>query len=425
MPLLLIWWLPIPKDITRKGFPKLMPSELDPRKIKHATGIGVNRIIEIVPAITEEASGPSYSVRRLSEALIEAGETVTLAALDWAPLACPPAFLRTFPLGAGPRRLGRSPSMYRWLSEQCAKGRVDVLHNHGMWQMNAIYPARAARRGPVKLIYSPRGAFSQWAMRHGSKFKRIFWPLLQAPALQQASCFHATAESEYRDIRRLGFRQPVAIIPNGIDTGDLPDRVPAPPRTLLFLGRIHVVKGLDKLLLAWRQVQTRFPDWRLVIIGSDDGYHGVSGYLETLKAEAGALGLERIEFLNACFGREKFAAYRNAELYILPSYSENFGVTVAESLAMATPAIVTKGAPWSGLVENQAGWWVDIGVEPLVVCLNEALSRSPEELAAMGRNGRDWMEREFSWDSIGHRMAATYRWLCDKTLPAPDWVRLD
>lgn len=384
------------------------------------------RLIHVVPAVSEEASGPSYSVVRLCESLVAEGNELSLAALDWVPLSSRPPFLRTFPLGWGPGRLGRSPKMYHWLRDQCESRHVDLLHNHGMWQMNAVYPAWAARRTSVRLMFSPRGAFSPWAMRHGSSIKRIFWPLLQSPALRQASAFHATAESEYHDIRRQGFRQPVTIIPNGIDLPtELPHRRSAQERTLLFLGRIHIVKGLDMLLPAWQAVQDHFPDWRLVIVGSDDGYHGPTGYLEAVKSQAAQLGLKRIHFLGPLFGQQKSQAYRDADLYVLPSHSENFAVTVAEALAMETPAIVSKGAPWSGLTEQRAGWWIDIGVEPLVACLKDALARSPDELAAMGQRGRDWMQRDFSWDSIGSRMTETYRWLCDQSLPVPPWVRLD
>jgi glycosyltransferase involved in cell wall biosynthesis len=383
------------------------------------------RLIHIIPALSEEASGPTYAVARLCESLVAQKNELTLAALDWAPLSNEYSFLKAFPLGVGPARLGRSPAMARWLSDSCTSGQVDVLHNNGMWQMNAVYPARAARRNNAQLVYSPHGAFSEWAMRHGSIAKRIFWPLLQRPALLQANCFHATAEAEYQDIRRLGFTQPVAIIPHGIDLPTRPDRATGQQRTLLFLGRIHVVKGLDMLLPAWRAVQDSFPDWRLVIAGGDDGYHGVSGYLEKIKTMMQELGLVRVEFPGPIYGDKKLQAYRDADLYVLPSYSENFGMTVAEALAMGTPAIVSRGAPWSGLDQQGAGWWIDIGVDPLVASLKDAMSRSPAALGTMGEAGRAWMQRDFSWNGIGARMSATYQWLCDRSLPVPQWVRLD
>jgi glycosyltransferase involved in cell wall biosynthesis len=255
--------------------------------------------------------------------------------------------------------------------------------------------------------------------------KKVFWPLLQKPAFKNATCFHATAVSEYEDIRRLGFRQPVAIIPNGIDIPHLSTKQPITQRTLLFLGRIHPKKGLDLLLPAWRAIQTRFPDWRLVIAGNDDGYYGKSGYMEEIHLLVSKLGIERIEFIGAVYGKSKLQTYQNANLFILPTYSENFGMTVAEALATGTPAIVTKGAPWEGLDTNDAGWWVDINVESLIACLEKALSCTPNQLDQMGMRGREWMANDFAWNQIGAQMASTYQWLLDKSLPIPTWVRID
>lgn len=373
-------------------------------------------LIHTVPAISEQASGPSYAVVRLCESLIAQGEKVTLAALDWAPMHSPAPFLKTFPLGLGPRRLGRSPAMRQWLSPQAQSRSVDLIHNHSLWMMPNVYPGQVARRFGIPLVVSPRGTLSEWAMQSGSFLKRVFWPLLQAPALAATACFHATAESEYRDIRLLGFRQPVAIIPNAIDIHDLAPKAPGAFRTLLFLGRIHPIKGLDILLPAWRVVQDRFPEWRLQIVGPDNG-----GYLAQMRRRAGELRLERIEFSGALFGEQKWQAYRQADLFVLPTYSENFGMSVAEALAAGTPAIVSKGAPWAGLDMRGAGWWIDIGLEPLVACLEDALARSTDALGEMGQRGRDWMEAEYSWARVGRQMAETYRWILNGG-NRPEWV---
>ena len=364
------------------------------------------RVIHTVPAVSEEASGPSYSVVRLCESLIAEGENVTLTALDWAPMKCPPPFLKVFPLGAGPKRLGRSPAMRRWLDGRARSRSVDLIHNHSFWMMPNVYPGWVAKKYRIPLIVSPRGTLSEWAMQNGSFVKRIFWPMIQRPALDATTCFHATAESEYEDIRRMGFQQPVAIIPNGIDIPALPPQKPVNSRVLLFLGRIHPKKGLDVLLPAWQAVQDRFSDWSLRIVGPDNG-----GYLIKMKQLATDLSLKRIEFSNALYGEQKVGAYRDSDLFVLPTYSENFGMSVAEALASGIPAIVTKGAPWNGLITHNAGWWIDLGLDSLTHCLEHALSQSPQTLAEMGENGRTWMETEFSWRFIGQKMAETYQWV--------------
>jgi glycosyltransferase involved in cell wall biosynthesis len=379
-------------------------------------------IVHVVPGITDEASGPSYSVTRLCESLLSAGENVTLASLDWSPLSTAPPFLKKFSLGWGPRRLGRSPGMERWLMDQAESRAVDLIHNHSLWMMPNVYPGRAARKYKIPLVVSPRGALSRTAFNSGSIVKKIFWPLLQKPAFDSAICFHATAKAECHDIRRAGFLQPVAIIPNGVDIPVLLPKESKKFRTLLFLGRIHPIKGLDMLLPAWGVLQDRFSDWRLRIVGPDD-----RGYLSEMRRLAGKLGLKRIEFAGAIYGTQKWQAYRDADLFVLPTYSENFGMAVAESLASSTPVIVTKGAPWSGLVTHQAGWWIDIGIDPLVACLEQALATTSHSLEAMGARGRKWVQSEYSWSHLGQKMAQTYHWSLDgcPSSRKPDWVVLD
>ncbi len=380
--------------------------------------------IHVIPSIAEESSGPSYSVSRLVQSLNHLNAPTTLAALDWSPIKSPPAFLKTFPIGIGPRRLGRSPMMFRWLKRETLSGDIRIIHNHGMWQLNSIYPSRVAKANGIPFVSSPRGALSQWAMNHGSRWKRVFWQLLQRSALQSSSCFHATAESELADIRRLGFKQPVSTIPNGIDIPEIQTVPKCSPRTLLFLGRIHPVKGLDMLLPAWKAVEDRFPEWQLKIVGSDVGYGGPVGYSQAMKNLSASLRIKRIAFLGEVLGNEKQRLLQQAELFVLPSYSENFGISVAESLAAGTPAIVTKGAPWQNLNLFNAGWHVNTDTDSLVAAFQIALSQTPRTLTEMGDNGRNMMVRFNSWERIGFMMLETYKWLLFPSNPKPSWIDL-
>jgi glycosyltransferase involved in cell wall biosynthesis len=363
-------------------------------------------IIHTLSAVGLRASGPSYSVPRLCEALIMAGVETTLAVLDWSPGITVPSYVRRFPLGIGPRRLGRSPAMARWLVERARSGEVHVIHSHGLWMMPNVYPGWARKAGDARLVVSPRGTLSAWTLNHHGARKRIFWVLLQRQALARADCFHVTAESEFEEVRRLGFRQPVAVLPNGIDVPAYEKPALGPRRRLLYLGRIHKKKGIDLLLEAWRAVAPRFPEWELIVAGPDDG-----GYLDEMRRLAADLQLQRVSFPGPAYGEDKLRMYRAADLYVLPTYSDNFALTVAEALAAGTPAIVSKGAPWSGLEKEGAGWWVEIGVDPLVAALETALAQPPQVLRTMGARGREWMIREYSWEAIGREMASVYRWL--------------
>jgi len=383
-------------------------------------------IIHTVPDITKESSGPSYSVTKLCESLIDFDNELRLAVLDWEHDKGKQDYIRYFSLSGIPKKLGISRKMKLWFHGQAEGKDISIIHSHGIWQMNGIYAANAATKYKVQFVVSPRGTLSDWAMKSGTKFKKIFWPLLQRPALKQVNCFHATAESEYLDIRRLGFKQPVAIIPNGIDIPD--EKIIMTPKddtkTLLFLGRIHPKKGLDILLESWRFIQDEFPQWNLSIVGNDEDNYGSSGYLNFTKTLANNLGLNRVNFLGELNGEEKNLAYQQADIFILPTYSENFGVTVTESLAAGTPAIVSRGAPWESINTKNAGWSIDIGIEPLVSCLREALSLPDHKLKEIGINGRKWMIDDFSWPLIGEKMNETYKWLHTKK-NRPGWIYLD
>lgn len=377
------------------------------------------RIVHVVPSIDSEASGPSYSVGALNRAILDAGHASCLVATS-AEAEKDADGVRFFPRRSVAFRLGRSPEMRDWLRETVSAGGLDVVHNNSLWMMPNVYPSWAVAGSDVPLVVSPRGTFSPWALRRSRHIKFLFWHLLQKQALARTALFHATAESEYRDIRRQGFRQPVAILPNGVDMPELAgEQVKEGARTLLFLGRVHPVKGLDLLLDAWARLEPRHADWRLKIVGPGEPAH-----VQAVREQAAALGLARVSFEGPLYGAAKTQAYQQADLFVLPTYSENFGMAVAEALAAGCPVVTTKGAPWAGLAAERAGWWVDIGSDPLEAALQDAMTRSPEDLAALGGRGRAWMQRDFSWDHIATRMVAAYRWVREGGA-APDWVRLD
>ncbi|ESW60359.1 MAG: hypothetical protein Q27BPR15_12425 [Rhodobacter sp. CACIA14H1] len=241
------------------------------------------------------------------------------------------------------------------------------------------------------------------ALAFSANRKRLFWALAQRRALEAAACFHATALSEAEDIRRAGLTAPIAVIPNGID---IPDGVTVGgARTLLYLGRLHPKKGIDRLVAAWARVADQYPDWRLRIVGPSE-----IGCREGLERQVQDLHAPRVDFEGPLFGADRLAAYRAAGLFVLPTLNENFGMVVAEALAAGIPAISTKGAPWQRLADERCGWWVDHGVDAMAAALNAALALPDAERAAMGVRGRDWMAREFGWDGIASQMAEVYAW---------------
>ena len=280
----------------------------------------------------------------------------------------------------------------------------------------------AAARARKPLVVSPRGMLAPAALAFSRLKKRAFWRLLQGPAIRRAACLHATSEQEYEEIRAFGLTNPVAIIPNGIDLPELiAEQTASTPadRVVLSLGRIHPKKGLDRLVRAWATIEAGHPGWRLRIIGP-----GEAGHDDELRALAAALGLARVSIEGPVYGDAKFAAYRDADVFVLSTLNENFGLTVAEALASGTPAISTRGAPWSGLEAQGCGWWIDHGVDPLAASMANAMAMPREALQAMGAKGRSWMARDFSWDRVARDTVTVYRWLTGE-VEAPPTVRFD
>jgi glycosyltransferase involved in cell wall biosynthesis len=296
--------------------------------------------------------------------------------------------------------------MHRWLAREAQFGKISLIHTHSLWMMPNVYAGWVARRYQTPLVVAPRGTLTEYSMSTGSWVKKLFWPLVQRPALMPVTCFHATCDAEHRDIRRMGFRQPVAIIPNGIDEVPASAMSSRDERTILYLGRIHPEKGVDRLLRAWADVERQAGRWRLRIVGSGD-----PAFVEEMRALSASLGLVRCEISGPLYGEDKIRAYEECDVYVLPSVSENFAVTVAEALSSGRPVICTKGAPWEGLRYRHAGWWIDVDVESLSAALREATVMSREHLGRMGANGREWMKEEFLWNRIGQNMRSLYSWI--------------
>lgn len=378
------------------------------------------KIVHVVPSVSEEASGPSYSVPSLARGLGRLGHDVELLSVLGQALPASPGFShRVYPRALLLPRLWRSPALARALARSARTS--DVVHSHSLWVMPNIYPGWIARPASTKLVVSPRGTLSPWALGHSRYRKKLVWAFLQGRVVRAAACLHATAEEEYRELRALGLRQPVCVVPNGVDVparSALDEPEPQGPNVVLYLGRLHVKKGIDRLLQAWSALAPERPDWCLWIAGPDDG-----GHERELRALAASLRAPRVTFGGPVYGDEKRALYRRALLHVLPSHSENFGMTVAESLASGTPVITTRATPWAGLERERCGFWIELGVEPLLAALREATRLPRAELLRLGARGRAWMARDFSWDGAARQMAEVYRWLSQGGEP-PASVRL-
>lgn len=325
----------------------------------------------------------------------------------------------------------------------------DIVHIHSLWVRMAHSGCAYARARGIPYVLSPHGMLSPWALKHKWWKKLPGMVLYQYRDLRKATLLHATAQSELAHIRRLRLRQDVTIIPLGTE---LPPRLVATARRdatkmVLFLSRIHPVKGLKNLISAWALVKRVSdvrswggPDgggaWRLVIAGPDELGHrmdllrlaqslglctcDLSGEFDISRLNY--IGKEvDVVFTGAVYGEEKIKLHGMAELFVLPSFTENFGAVVSDSLAHGVPVITTKGTPWaelegacftttegSGADAGRCGWWIDIGVEPLVGALKEAMNMTDGERRMMGANGRRLIESRYQWPVVAIEMLKAY-----------------
>lgn len=368
------------------------------------------RILQSVADLSFASGGPSRSVVALADSLACQGHQVAVMSA-----ACSASQQSNLPRHAGLIDVGGNGARARALGAALARAKQTateqgedlVIHDNGVWlPFNHTVARRAAASGVARCV-SPRGMLLAWSLRHHAWRKRIAMALYQRRDLSAARMLFATSEEEADALRALKLTQPIAVIPNGVH---VPAIEPAPPsaprpRTALFLSRLHPKKGLHDLLSAWARLRPR--DWRLIVAGGHDNAYGTA-----MRARATQLHVEdSVSFVGEVAEAQKWPLYRSCSLFILPTYSENFGLAIAEAMAAGVPVITTTGAPWRAIQTERLGWWIAPGENTLVETLREALDSSDAELAQMGNKGRRHIAQNFAWSSVAERTAAAYAWL--------------
>ena len=370
----------------------------------------------LVSSVSREAGGLFQSVRGLARAIACTNASVRVFGIrdeqsavdlqEWRPLS-----VATF-----------RPRLRAWgYSNQLVPAMVDadldILSVHGLWKYCSVASHRWHRRTRRPYLVHPHGMLDTWALQNARSKKRIAAALYENQHLREAACLRALSEAEARSIRAYGLRNPVCVIPNGVDLPELSasnaKAQSASPRTLLYLGRLHPKKNLANLIRAWNETSNSQRGdgqrWVLVIAGWDQG-----GYENELKR----VGPDSsVVFLGPRFGAEKTECYRTCDAFILPSLSEGLPMTVLEAWSYAKSVLMTPECNLPEGFSADAALRIGSSADEITAGLNQLFEMSDDDRAAMGTRGRTLVVRKFSWPRIGEETHAVYEWVLGAEMP--------
>lgn len=360
------------------------------------------RIAMVANAISRKGAGIANAVEGLSASLLARGHEVRVFAINDDAWCDDAASWQGAPVSTfntiGPAAIGYAPEMLGAILTFAP----EITHLHGLWMHSARSVAQWSRHSGRPFVISPHGMLASAALGYSPAKKRLARWLYHDRSFREAAGFHASSAREVQEIQSFGIKQPIDLVPHGIELRARPERA-TPGRTILSLGRLHPVKGLDVLVDAWARIESRFPGWDLRIVGPDN-----HGYAAELRIRAKVQGLERLTIEGPVYGDEKFERLAAAGLFVLPSRSENFALTVVESLMMGTPVVASQGTPWSNLVGRGCGAWVPAEPIAFAEAIATLLQCCDSDRNAMGEAGREWVRETFSWAAVAQLAEAAY-----------------
>ena len=387
-------------------------------------------VVHLSDSLNQAMGGPPQSITGLCEHLAPLVDRLDLCSVDLGPDFGPRPDVdqSLVHLTEVPCRVWKSlrlyiPSRLGSVLRDKVKS-ADIFHSHGLWApANAIGTAVAAK-ARVRLIISPRGSFDPTALAQSAWKKSIFRRLFVNRALRHAACLHALGAHEADCIRRFGLTNPIAIVPNAVNLAGAraiePTRDWGSQKLIVFLGRMHHIKGLDVLIEAWGRLADEFPDWSLVLAGPDE-----DGYQARLESQVRAAGLvDRVLFPGGVYGSDKDSLMTAGEMFVLPSRTEGMSVALLEAMGAGLPVVITRSCNFPAAETRGAGFIVDSNAVSLAQGLAKMMKIPLAGRREMGAKGASLVAEHYCWDSSARQMLGVYRWMLGLD-DAPKCVRLD
>lgn len=388
------------------------------------------KVLTFLTSIDQTKGGPSRSVPMFVRGLAQAGVDITLMAIK-------SDNMNLHALDGTSAKVHLLPHDYKKndLENFVRQEKFDIIHGQCIWEPLFHQMRVIADKFKIPYILTPRGTLEPWSLQQSKWKKKIARWLYQDKDLKKCVCIYTTAEMEAKHIRDLGFKNPICIIPNGIETDGYPCRKNPQiiKKQILFLSRIHPKKGIELLINSFKNICTRnknFSDWNILIVGN-----GEATYIEELKRYIESINMQhKINISIPIFGKAKIQTYQESSIFCLPSYSENFGMVIAEAMSCGVPVITTNNTPWQllngkvstmganldSLGENKrTGWCIDLSIDNLEKTLSEAMSLSSEELYELGQKGSRLINENFNYHSVAQKNKELYEWILNKRAVPP------
>jgi glycosyltransferase involved in cell wall biosynthesis len=372
-------------------------------------------LLHVIPSVNPSVGGTIEAVRQLGCILVSKGHRVEIVSLDSPGAACTECPLPVYPLGPAKLKYGFSDRLIPWLRQN--RSRYDAVIVHGIWQFHSFASWRALRNSSTPYVVYPHGMLDPWfkaryPLKHLKKW--MYWPWAEYRVLRDAQAVLFTCEQERIGARRsfLFYRCNEVVVncgtekPKGnpgLQLQEFLDRYPRlrEKKIVLFMGRIHPKKGCDLLIEAFAKVLGGHPEWSLVIAGPDQ-----VGWQEKLSRQAERLGVaSRITWTGMLTGTLKWGAFRAAEMFVLPSHQENFGIAVAEALAARVPALISdKVNIWREIEREEAGIVATDNFRGSCELLQSYLEMSEGQRFAMRQRAYQCFERRFEIGQAAERL---------------------
>jgi len=385
------------------------------------------KVLHVIPDIALESGGPTTAAVNLCESLAALGVEISLMTTNYKVNG------RVLPTGIDLHvvrclfsRWRWSPSLWRDLKPLLEK--VQVVHLHGVWLYPIWAAAHLSRRSAIPYLLRPCGMLESRSLSTKAWRKRTYAMFFERQTIRHAAAIHFTAEVEQSRSRSIGSPSPACIVPLAVPRENY-ESLPAPgmfrsrypelerKRIVLFLGRLHHQKRPELLLQAFSKVVQEFPHAMLVLAGPGEGQ-----YVSELHLQARDLGISgRIVFTGLLQGRAVREALVDADIFVLPSLQESFGLAVAEAMAAGRPVIVTPQVALAKEIEEySAGLVVEDRVEAISSGISQLL-RDDARRHDMGRNGRQLILDRFTWDRVARQMLAIYEDVIKGTRTSLAW----